>query len=262
MISLPTLSGVHPAFDLLAWIASAALGWALYRWRIRALAERTARTVGPGYVVSLVVGAGLGAWLSGSLNTLMQSTPSLSHSVVGALAGAVAGVEIYKLARGVRGSTGGVFTGPFALGIVIGRLGCLFEGLGDRTYGVATRLPWGIDLGDGVSRHPVQLYESAAMLAFLAIYLAGLARRAPWAVERSFYVLCAWYGVQRFAWEFLKPYPTLAGPFNLFHLISAALIAYGAGMYGRDLRRSREGPGGPAAQGRALSVSRPDDQPV
>jgi hypothetical protein len=262
VISLPTLSGVHLVFDLLAWIAGAAFGWSLYRWRLRGLAERTARAVGPGYIVCLVVGGGVGAWLSGSLNTLMQSTPSLSHSVVGALAGAVVGVEIYKLARGVRGSTGGVFTGPFALGIVIGRLGCLFEGLGDRTYGVATTLPWGIDLGDGVSRHPVQLYESGAMLGFLVVYLSGLARRAPWALERSFYVLCIWYGVQRFAWEFLKPYPTVAGPFNLFHLISAALILYGGVMYGRDLRRARRQPGGPAAQGRALSVPRPDDQPV
>jgi hypothetical protein len=90
VIPLPTLPGVHVAFDLLAWFASAALGWGLYRWRLRALAERTARTLGPGYFVALVVGGGLGAWLSGSLHTLMQTTPSLSHSVVGALAVAVA----------------------------------------------------------------------------------------------------------------------------------------------------------------------------
>ncbi len=254
---VPTLSGVHLLFDLLAWAAGATLG--LYRGRLRGLTERTARAVGPGYVASLAVGAAAGAWLSGSLNTLMSSTPTLSHSVIGALAGAVAGVEVWKLARGVRGSTGGVFTGPFALGIAVGRLGCLFEGLPDRTYGLPTSLPWGVDLGDHIARHPVQIYEALAMVTFVAVYVAGLAQRAPWAMRRSFYVLCIWYGAQRFVWEFLKPYPTLAGPFNLFHLISLGLIVYGGMMYGRDLRYANAGRD---AQGRALPVLRPDDEPV
>lgn len=258
----PTLPGIHLLFDLLGWTAGAGLGLLLYRWRLRGLAERTARAVGPGYAASLAGGAAIGAWLSGSLNTLMSSTPTLSHSVIGALAGAVVGVELYKLVRGVRGSTGGLFTGPFALGIAVGRLGCLFQGLSDRTYGVPTALPWGVDLGDGVARHPVQIYESLAMLAFLAVYVAGLARRSPWAMRRSFYVLCICYGAQRFCWEFLKPYPTVAGPFNLFHLISLALIVYGVVMYGRDLRHTDAGGGDRATQGRAVSVPRSDHEPL
>ena len=262
VIEIPTLPGIHLLFDLLAWAAGMATGLALYRWRLRDLAERTTRVAGPGYVACLVVGGAAGAWLSGSLNTLMSSTPSLSHSVIGALAGAVVAVEGYKLVRGVRGSTGGIFTGPFAVGIVIGRLGCLFQGLSDRTYGVPTTLPWGVDLGDHVSRHPVQIYESLSMLAFVAVYVAGLAIRAPWALRRSFYVLCVWYGAQRFAWEFLKPYPSLIGPFNLFHLISLALIVYGGVMYGRDARHADAGDGDRAAQGRAVSVPRPDHEPV
>ena len=35
------------------------------------------------------------------------------------------------------------------------------------------------------------------------------------------------YACQRFAWEFLKPYPTVVGPLNVFHLLSVGLIAYG-----------------------------------
>lgn len=261
-VSIPTLPGIHLLFDLLAWLAGIGLGLALYRWRLRDLAERTARVTGPGYAVSLVVGGAGGAWLSGSLNSLMQATPTLSHSVVGALAGAVIAVEIYKLARGIKGSTGGVFTGPFALGIVVGRLGCLFQGMSDQTYGLPTRLPWGVDLGDGITRHPVQLYESLSMLLFLAVYVAALVRRTPWAMRRSFYVLCIVYGAQRFAWEFLKPYPTLIGPFNLFHGVSIGLIVYGVVMYGRDLGVAGGGGGDRAAQGRALSVPRPDHEPV
>ncbi|MBZ0088792.1 MAG: prolipoprotein diacylglyceryl transferase, partial [Thermoanaerobaculia bacterium] len=49
-------------------------------------------------------------------------------------------------------------------------------GLGDRTYGDPTALPWGIDFGDGVRRHPTQLYE-ILFLALLIVVLARLRRR-------------------------------------------------------------------------------------
>ena len=38
------------------------------------------------------------------------------------------------------------------------------------------------------------------------------------------------YGAQRFVWEFLKPYGALIGPFTLFHLLSAAILAYAVVM--------------------------------
>ena len=46
------------------------------------------------------------------------------------------------------------------------------------------------------------------------------------------------YGTQRFFWEFLKPYPTLIGPLNHFHLICIGLVAYGAFMIVRSNQRS------------------------
>ena len=259
MIHVPTAPWAHTAFDLLAWGSGAAVGYRLYRWRLKGSVERVAAATGPGYFAALVVGAAGGAWASGSLNTLRQSSPALSHSIVGALVGAIVAVEIYKAIRGVRGSTGTVFVGSFATGAAIGRWGCLFAGLPDRTYGTPTTLPWGVDLGDGIARHPVQIYESLAMAAFLALYLAGLAARAPWAMRRGFYALCVWYGVQRFAWEFLKPYPSLIGPFNVFHLICAGLVGYGVVYYLRDLADERSGAG---QEGRALSLPRADHQPL
>ena len=42
----------------------------------------------------------------------------------------------------------------------------------------------------------------------------------------GFYLFVAYYGVQRFLWEFLKPYPTVLGPFNVFHLFCIAMIVY------------------------------------
>jgi hypothetical protein len=255
MIEVPTAAWAHTLFDLAGWGAGLALSFGLYRWRLRGLTETVAGKVGGGYFAALAAGALPGAWLAGSLNTLRGAEPAVSHSVVGALAGAIVGVEVYKAIRGIRGSTGGVFVGPFALGVMVGRWGCLFAGLPDGTYGTPTTLPWAVDLGDGVGRHPVEVYESLAMAAFLAVYLEALARRRTWALRRGFYALCMWYGATRFGWEFLKPYPPLIGPFNVFHLLCGGLTAYGWVYDRRERRRDH-------AQGRALPVPRPDHEPV
>lgn len=256
MIDVPTAPWAHLLFDFAAWGGGFALGAGLLRWRLRESATQVAMTVGGGYLAALAAGAIPGAWLAGSLNTMRSASPSLSHSVAGALAGAIAGVEIYKRVRGIRGSTGTIFVGPFAAGVVVGRLGCFFTGLPDATYGTQTDLPWAVNLGDGIGRHPVQLYESLSMALFLAVYLAALRRRAPWALRRGFYAMCIWYGLQRFCWEFLKPYPPVVGPFNLFQILCGGLVAYGWFYWRGDLARER------GAQERALPVSRPDHEPV
>jgi hypothetical protein len=256
MIHVPTAPWAHLVFDLAAWSGGLATSVVLYRWRLRDQARKIAAKVDGFYFAALASGAALGAWLAGSFNSLREQAPALSHSVAGALVGAIVAVEIYKGLRGIKGSTGGVFVGSFTVGVIIGRFGCFFAGLPDDTYGAPTRLPWAVDLGDGVPRHPVQLYESASMALFLAVYLIGLAHRAPWAMRRGFYVMCFWYGLQRFAWEFLKPYPRLIGPFNLFHVLCAGLMAYGWVYYRADQRRERP------PQIRPLSVPRADDQPM
>lgn len=255
MIHVPTAPWAHTVFDLAAWGAGLGFSVVLYRWRLRGLTQQVAAKVGRGYFAALAAGAIPGAWLAGSLNTLRGAHPALSHSVVGALVGAIVAVEIYKALRGITGSTGGVFVGSFSLGVVIGRFGCFFAGLPDGTYGIPTDLPWAVDLGDGIGRHPVQLYESAAMAAFLAVYLLGLARRSHWALRRGFYAMCLWYGVQRFVWEFLKPYPSVIGPFNLFHILCGGLAVYGWIYYRRDLAREH-------AEVGALPIPRADHEPV
>ena len=241
MIHVPTHPAVHLAFDVLAWGSGLWLGRALYRWRLREVVDGAAAHVGKWYFLSLGIGAVVGGWLAGSLVSMVGPAPTFSHSIAGVLAGGIVGVEIYKLLAGVRRSTGSAFAGPLALGIAIGRWGCLFAGVKDNTYGSPTRLPWAVELGDGIGRHPVQVYESLAMLAFLGLYMSGLAGRAPWAMRRGFYAFAIWYGAQRFLWEFLKPYPRLLGPLDLFQLIGVGLIVYGWVYWTRDLRAERAG---------------------
>jgi prolipoprotein diacylglyceryltransferase len=70
---------------------------------------------------------------------------------------------------GLHQSTGDLYAVPLALGIAIGRIGCFLTGLSDNTYGTPTTLPWAINFGDGIPRHPTQLYEIAFLLALIPL---------------------------------------------------------------------------------------------
>jgi phosphatidylglycerol---prolipoprotein diacylglyceryl transferase len=220
---------VHTLFDLLAVLSAMAVTMACYRWRLHDAAQRV-ELLGVGYAVALVGGAALGGFGAGTLNLWLSGIPGVGRSIVGALAGAIAAVEIFKWQGGIRQSTGLIFVPAFATSVAVGRIGCYLAGLADNTYGTPTTLPWGHDFGDGVLRHPVQLYESFSMLGFLAVALVLLARREPFFMRNGFYLLVLYYGAQRFLWEFLKPYGDVAGPFNIFHFICLALCCYSIGM--------------------------------
>lgn len=191
----------------------------------------------PFYLAAASLGATVGAYLLGSANLWLTGVDGLARSIEGALAGGILAVELLKARTGVRGSTGLRFVAPLAAAIVVGRIGCFLAGLDDMTYGVATSLPWGVDFGDGVPRHPVQLYESAAMAIFLAGFLLAARRHNALVPRAGFYLFIGFYAAQRFLWEFLKPYGTVLGPFNLFHLLSAALVVYAVVFARREMHR-------------------------
>ena len=166
-----------------------------------------------------------------------RASPGSARSIEGAIAGGIVAIEALKWRNGIRGSTGLRFVAPLAAAIAVGRLGCFFAGLDDMTYGTPTALPWGVDFGDGIARHPVQLYEAAAMTLILR-RLRAVAAPGGTAVRRTgFYLFIGVYAAQRFAWEFLKPYATVIGPFNLFHLLSLALVAYALVFACREMRQ-------------------------
>lgn len=228
----------HAAFDLLAALAALAMTLAVHRWRLKPAAEKIEQA-GFAYAVAVIAGAVLGGYGAGTLNLWLSGVTGMGRSVVGALAGAIVAVEAFKALRGIRGSTGLIFVPGFATSIAVGRWGCFLSGLSDQTHGTATALPWGHDFGDGIARHPVQIYESLAMLAFLLVTLFLIGRRQPFFMTNGFYLLVLCYGAQRFLWEFLKPYGALAGPFNLFHLICLGLVVYSLVMIARNHERAR-----------------------
>jgi phosphatidylglycerol---prolipoprotein diacylglyceryl transferase len=215
---------IHAAFDVLAWLAAGMA--ALWITRSRRLAFPVPEPLRPSYLAALLIGAGLGAYALGSANLWLSGQPGLARSIEGAVVGAIVAIEIYKRRAGIAGRTGARFALPFAIGVAVGRIGCFLSGLDDFTHGTPTTLPWGHDFGDGIARHPVQLYESAAMALFAVVYMSRVVNGSRFWIDQGFYLAVGFYGLQRFVWEFVKPYGALFGPFTLFHLLSAAILAY------------------------------------
>jgi len=221
---------LHGLFEVLAWLVAIATGWQVKRRHLPDDRLPLRMRAYPFYLIVVWVGAVAGALALGTLNLRLAGVAGLGRSILGALVGGILTAETYKAARGIRGSTGVVLVVPLALAIGIGRIGCFLAGLDDYTYGTPTGLPWGVDFGDGIPRHPVQLYESLSMLAFAALFLRLLRTRPDAMIRWGFYLFALVYGGQRFLWEFLKPYPAVVGPLNLFHLASLFLVLYALSM--------------------------------
>ncbi len=208
----------HFVFDLLAY----SVGFHLYRLT-RSPSFLTARQA------ALVL---VGAVIGGLLGARLVLAYAAGKSIVGGILGGTLGVELAKKAARVTERTGDEVTFPLLLGLAIGRVGCFLAGLTDQTHGVPTDLPWGIDFGDGVLRHPVQLYE-IAFLGILALALV-LRKRRPWRQGDLYRGAVVAYLSFRFFVDFLKPFP-LAFAFGLTGIQVAC--AFGVAFYAKGALR-------------------------
>jgi len=131
-------------------------------------------------VAGAAIGSKLLFWLEDPQLTLHSlHNPAYlvgGKTIVGALAFGLISVELTKRYIGLRTSTGDLYSIPLALGIAIGRIGCFLTGLSDNTYGTPTTLPWAINFGDNIPRHPTQLYEILFLLALIPILFHVLNR--------------------------------------------------------------------------------------
>ena len=150
-------------------------------------------------------------------------------TIVGALIFGLVFVELMKRYIGVRQSTGDLYAIPLALGIAIGRIGCFLTGLSDNTYGTPTTLPWAVNFGDGVPRHPTQLYEIAFLVALIPVLYrivilsgAEVSRSETSAESKdpykhyrhflpgdAFKIFMVAYLTFRLLCDFIKPYPRI-----------------------------------------------------
>ena len=90
-----------------------------------------------------------------------------NRSILSGLVGAYLGALLAKRLCGYKERTGDMFAPAVALGMAIGRVGCLLTEL----PGTPTGGAWGITAWDGVPRHPSFAYEIAFQLAAFVVLL-------------------------------------------------------------------------------------------
>lgn len=165
--------------------------------------------------LSIILGAIVGALLGSRIMGLLENpvfltwdqVPQLllnTKTIMGGLFGGLLGVEVAKKIIGESQSSGDLFTLPIILGVFIGRIGCWLTGINEFTYGIATTFPLGMDLGDGISRHPLALYE-LLFLVVLFCWLRKLQKGNTLESGRLFQLFMLGYFGFRFLLEFLKP---------------------------------------------------------
>lgn len=221
----------HPVFEALAYTVAFRVALRNFRTDTIATTQRTSIMVGG--LAGALVGAKLLVVFQ-HLNIVWRNPTDLfllvmqGKTVVGALLGAIVGVEITKHFLGVKQSTGDAFVLPLILGTMIGRVGCFLTGLSDLTCGTVTDLPWGVDFGDGLSRHPTQLYE----ILFLGVLLVVIQVRSRFKLRSgdAFKFYTIGYLSFRLLVDFIKPdfYPM----FGLSAIQIACIL--GIGYYHRS----------------------------
>ena len=141
------------------------LGYQFYSF----LRNRQTDQISSEHRIIIFVGAALGAFFGSHVLGVLEQPlllPKINFvyfmgntTIIGGLLGGLIGVELTKMKIGVKVSSGDLMVYPIILAMIVGRLGCHFAGLEDGTYGIASALPWAVDFGDGVKRHPTNLYE-------------------------------------------------------------------------------------------------------
>lgn len=237
-VPLPTAGwGLHPFLHVGPWQVSAyavamalaiAAGGLLYLHNVRraGVAGGHPAAIVAAALLGGVLGAklpiwamGLGSWLRGGDWSWQEFVSG--RTIAGGLVGGMLTVWLVKRRLGIRARYGNLLAPAIALGLAIGRVGCLLTGC---CGGTPTRLPWGIDFGDGITRHPTQAYEIAfAVVALVATQ--RLVHRAP--PGRLLAGFCGAYFILRFFEEFLRPGLSAAGltPFQWICLAGLALLA-------------------------------------
>lgn len=217
---------LHPVFETLGYV----LGYAFYRHT----RSRSGDILVDDQRWLIIAAAAVGALIGSRALGILEQAPAAritwaavmapgGKTIVGGLLGGWIAVELTKRVRHIRLRTGDLFAVPLCLGIAVGRIGCFLAGMADGTYGTRTTLPWGVDFGDGIPRHPTQLYE--------ILFLAGLG----WALWRwnqrphtqgiVFRAFLAAYLAWRLSIDFLKPQPHIAGMNVIQWACVAGLIA-------------------------------------
>jgi phosphatidylglycerol:prolipoprotein diacylglycerol transferase len=155
----------------------------------------------------------------GALLSILSLTPTALSWPEGALVGGVVAVLYVRRHQLPAGLVLDAVAPGLALAMAFERLGAFLSGKG---LGEPTTMPWGIFSGDRV-RHPVQLYETLALLVVLAILLGQRERRA--AGGSLFALFAALYsGSRLFVEAFRAPASLLLGGVRAAQVVALGTV--------------------------------------
>ena len=185
--------------------------------------------------VIIFIGAAFGAFIGSHLIGVLENPPMLSHfniiylmgnkTIVGGMLGGLIGVELTKKKLGVTVSSGDLMVYPLILAMIIGRVGCFLAGLPDGTYGTPSDLPWAINFGDGIRRHPTNLYE-ILFWVMLWLVLLTIEKKRTFTDGAKFKIFLSSYLIFRFMDEFIKPDYFFNFGLSVIQLVCMAGILY------------------------------------
>lgn len=146
-------------------------------------------------------------------------------TILGALLGGYAAVELAKKLLGYRSATGDWFALIAPGGIILGRMGCLLHGCCPGQ--VCERSWYTVNDAEGVARWPAVPVEILFNLIALGAFF--LLRQRQILPGQHFHLYLIAYGLFRFGHEFVRVTPRVLGPFSGYAL--AALLVAGWGMF-------------------------------
>jgi len=257
---------VHPQFSPIAfeigplavrwyglmYLVAFVLAWTLGRWRIRhgktALTQRDLDDLLFYCVLGVVAGGRLGYvlfykpayYLAHPLEIFAVWHGGMSFH--GGLLGVLLVMALFARRRGFRFLELGDFVATLVpLGLAAGRMGNFING---ELWGRAASVPWAMvfpQAGDGVARHPSQLYEVGLEgLALFAIVWIFASRPRP--VGQVSAVFLAGYGVFRFLVEYTREpdsfLGTLAGGLSMGQWLSLPMVLAGIAIFAWSRRRA------------------------
>jgi len=182
----------------------------------------------------IMLGAMLGALIGSRLFAILEDPAHLnqlnfqvlyaSKTIAGGLLGGLFGVELIKKIIGVRIASGDIYVIPILVALIIGRWGCFLMGVAEPTYGKPTDFLLGMDLGDGIKRHPVMLYEILFASFLLVFFILIRSKKLP--NGEKFKLFMVLYFLFRFLMEFLKPYQSLFLNLSSIHWSAIIIFIY------------------------------------
>lgn len=233
----PTVTWPYPLIIL----AAMGVGIAISRRTQRSLALSPRERLGIG------LGAFCGAMIGAKLPFALADWEGLlsgmawfgnGKTIVFGLVGGYLGVEIAKGFLDVKTKTGDTFAVPVAASVAVGRLGCFVGGC---CFGAPTKLPWAVDFGDHIPRHPTQIYESLFHATFACVLAILLHKGIFRGNLVKFYIIV--YLIYRFFTEFIRPEPIVGMTLTFYQWSCLFFIPLFLGLWVKDsrsLQSSRE----------------------